>query len=151
MLAVPLIALVLGVDDAVVLVALPNLGANVYLCWESRDARSQTRDLGVLVGFGVVGAVIGTVALVRLPEEPLLILLAFMIGAFVFQFLRRARLRHRPSGGPPVVAGGRDGRRGSCREQSVCRARWSRHGSTASDFPPGRTCTRSRSSSGSPA
>ncbi len=88
-LAVPLIALVLGVDDAVVLVALPNLGANVFLCWESRDARPETRDLGVLVGFGVIGAVIGTVALTRLPEEPLLIVLALMIVAFIIQFLRR--------------------------------------------------------------
>jgi uncharacterized membrane protein YfcA len=87
--AVPIIALVLGVEDAVVLVALPNLGANAYLCWESRDARDQTRDLPLLVGFGIVGAVIGTIALVRLPEEPLLIVLALTIGVFVVNFVRR--------------------------------------------------------------
>ena len=91
-LAVPVIALVLGVEDAVVLVALPNLGANLYLCWESREARDQTRDLSRLVGFGVVGAVIGTLALVHLPEEPLLIALAITIGVFVFNFLRRPDL-----------------------------------------------------------
>lgn len=91
-IAVPLIALVLGVEDAVVLVALPNLAANAYLCWESRDARDQTRDLGPLVGFGVVGAVIGTIALVRLPEEPLLITLALMVLVFVVLFLRRPDL-----------------------------------------------------------
>jgi uncharacterized membrane protein YfcA len=88
-LAIPLIALVLGVDDAVVLVALPNFAANAYLCWESRDVRDQTRDLPTLVGFGIVGAVIGTFALVRLPEEPLLIVLALTIGVFVVNFLRR--------------------------------------------------------------
>ena len=87
--AVPIIALVLGVEDAVVLVALPNLGANAYLCWESRDARDQTRDLPLLVGFGIVGAVIGTIALVRLPEEPLLLVLALTIGVFVVNFVRR--------------------------------------------------------------
>ena len=91
-IAVPLIALVLGVEDAVVLVALPNLAANLYLNFESRDARSETRDLGRIVAFGVVGAVIGTVALVRLPEEPLLLALAATIGVFVVQFLRRPDL-----------------------------------------------------------
>jgi uncharacterized membrane protein YfcA len=87
--AVPIIALVLGVEDAVVLVALPNLGANAYLWWESRDARDQTRDLPLLVGFGIVGAVIGTIALVHLPEEPLLLVLALTIGIFVVNFVRR--------------------------------------------------------------
>lgn len=91
-LAVPLITLVLGVEDAVVLVALPNLAANVYLCWESREVRSQTRDLPLLVGFGIVGAVVGTIALVRLPEEPLLIVLALAIGVFVINFFRRPDL-----------------------------------------------------------
>lgn len=88
-LAVPLIAIVLGVEDAVVLVALPNLGANAYLWWESRDVRGQTRDLPRLVGFGVVGAVIGTVALVNLPEEPLLVGLALTIAVFVVNFTLR--------------------------------------------------------------
>lgn len=91
-LAVPLIALVLGVEDAVVLVAIPNLGANAYLCWESRDVSSRTRDLPSLVGFGIVGAVIGTLALVHLPEEPLLIVLALAIGVFVINFFRRPDL-----------------------------------------------------------
>lgn len=88
-LAIPLIALVLGVEDAVVLVALPNFAANSYLWWESRDVSDQTRDLPRLVGFGVVGAVIGTVALVRLPEEPLLVVLALTVVVFVANFLLR--------------------------------------------------------------
>jgi uncharacterized membrane protein YfcA len=88
-LAVPIIALVIGVEDAVVLVALPNFAANAYLWWESRDVRDETRDLGRLVGFGIVGAVIGTVALVRLPEEPLLVVLALTIVVFVVNFVRR--------------------------------------------------------------
>lgn len=92
LLAVPLVALVLGVEDAVVLIALPNLGANLYLCWETREVRSEARDLPVLVGFGIVGAVIGTIALVNLPEEPLLIVLALAIAVFVVNFFRRPEL-----------------------------------------------------------
>jgi uncharacterized membrane protein YfcA len=44
------------------------------------------------VGFGIVGAVIGTVALVRLPEEPLLLVLAGMVLVFVVLFLRHPNL-----------------------------------------------------------
>lgn len=105
-IAVPLIALVLGVEEAVVIVALPNFAANVYLCWESRAARSQTRDLGRLVGVGVLGAVLGTVLLVQLPEEPLLIALAVMVLVFVVVFLRRPDLSLSPTAtrrGAPFV------------------------------------------------
>ncbi len=88
-LAIPVISLVLGVENAVVIVAVPNLAVNIFLCWESRDARDQTRDLGRLCGFGMVGAVIGTVALVRLPEQPLLIVLGVSVFVFIFQFFRK--------------------------------------------------------------
>lgn len=97
MISVPLIALVAGVPDAVVIVAIPNLAANVYMCWETRDGRDSTRDLGRLVGFGIIGAVIGTVALVELPEEPLMVLLALTILAFVVQFLRDPTLELDPA------------------------------------------------------
>ena len=96
LIAVPLIAIVLGVEDAVVLVALPNFAANLYLNFESRDARAETRDLDRLVGFGVVGAVVGTVALVELPEEPLLIGLAAMIVVFIMVFLTHPELSISP-------------------------------------------------------
>jgi uncharacterized membrane protein YfcA len=49
-----------------------------------------------LVGFGVVGAVIGTIALVRLPDEPLLVTLAATVLVFVVLFLRRPDLRLDP-------------------------------------------------------
>lgn len=92
-LAMPLIALVAGVEDAVVVVAAPNLAANVYLCWESRGSRHETRDLPSFVGSGVIGAIVGTVALVHLPESPLLVVLAAAIALFVVQYLRRPDLR----------------------------------------------------------
>lgn len=92
-IAVPLISLALGVEEAVVIVALPNLAANAWLCWEARDARSEARDLDLLIGVGILGAVIGTVALVELPEEPLLVALAVVIVAFIVRFLRNPHLR----------------------------------------------------------
>ena len=96
-LAVPIIAVATGIEDAVVVVALPNLAANAYLCWEAREHRGGARDLDRLVGFGVLGAVVGTIALVRLPETPLRLALALTIAAFVVQFLRHPGFRVDPA------------------------------------------------------
>jgi uncharacterized membrane protein YfcA len=93
LVAVPLITLALGIEGAVVVVAAPNLAANAYLCWHARDGRTEARDLGRLVGFGMVAAVVGTVALVALPEEPLLVALVVTIVAFIVQFVRTPHLR----------------------------------------------------------
>jgi uncharacterized membrane protein YfcA len=95
LIAVPLISLVGGVEDAVVAIAAPNLAANVYLCLHARGAAGETRDLWRLAAFGIVGAVIGTVALVQLPDEPLSIAIALTIVGFVVQFVRHPELRFR--------------------------------------------------------
>lgn len=93
LIAVPLITLALGIEDAVVVVAAPNLMANGLLCWGARDGRHESRDLGVLVGFGFVGAILGTYALVSVPEDPLLIALVLTIAVFVVNFVRSPELR----------------------------------------------------------
>lgn len=97
LLAVPLIALVMGVEDAVVIVAAPNVTANLLLCQGTWAARTDTRDLPALVGFGMAGAVVGTVALVSVPEEPLLIVLVLTIAMFVITFVRHPELRIDPA------------------------------------------------------
>lgn len=96
-LAVPLIALVGGIEDAVVIVAVPNLAANAFLCWEAREHRGGARDLDRLGAFGIAGAVLGTVALVQLPDDPLRVVLALTVVVFVVQFLRRPELRMDPT------------------------------------------------------
>lgn len=88
-IAVPIIAIALGIDDAVVIVAVPNLGANLYLWYETRDAPEGNRYLPRLLVTGVIGAVVGTYALVSLPAEPLLLGLAATVVVFVVQFVRR--------------------------------------------------------------
>ena len=97
LLAVPLITLVLGIEDAVVIVAAPNVTANFLLCWHAREGRADSRDLPVLVGTAFAGAILGTFLLVSVPEEPLLLLLALTIALFVVNFLRSPELRLQPS------------------------------------------------------
>lgn len=93
LIVVPIATLVMGIEDAVVAVAIPNVVANLWLCWSERSARHETRDLPRLLVPGVVFAVVGTFALVNLPEEPLLGLLALTVLAFVVQFVRSPELR----------------------------------------------------------
>ncbi len=95
LLAVPLITLVLGIDDAVVIVAAPNVTANFLLCWHAREGRHESRNLKALVGWSFAGAFVGTLLLVSVPEEPLLVLLVATIAVFVVSFLRSPQLRLR--------------------------------------------------------
>jgi uncharacterized membrane protein YfcA len=108
LIAVPLITLALGIEDAVVIVSAPNLAANAALCFGARAGRGEARDLGRLVGWGFVGAFLGTWALVNVPEEPLLVALATTIVAFVVHALRSPGLRVAPATShrwSPVVGG----------------------------------------------
>lgn len=93
LIAVPLITVALGIEEAVVVVAFPNLVANAALCFGAREGRTESRDLGLLVAWGFVGAFAGTLALVNVAEEPLLILLALTIVGFVVNFVRSPELR----------------------------------------------------------
>ena len=93
LIAVPLLTLALGIEAAIAIVALPNLVANATLNYGVRAHRRDTRDLPMLVGAGVVGAVAGTFLLVELPEQPLLAALALTIFAFVIQRARNPELR----------------------------------------------------------
>ncbi|MDZ7673524.1 MAG: sulfite exporter TauE/SafE family protein [Acidimicrobiales bacterium] len=92
LIAVPLITLVLGVEDAVVVVSAPNVVANFLLCAGARDGRHEARDLRPIVVFGMAGAVVGTFALVSVPEEPLLLALIATIVLFVVNYLRAPEL-----------------------------------------------------------
>lgn len=87
MLAIPIIATVVGVETAVVVVTLPNAAANVLIGWRTRAARSQTRDLLSLTVASMLGAVVGTYVLVSVPEKPLLVVLAASVLLFVVRSL----------------------------------------------------------------
>ena len=99
LVAIPLLAPVIGVESAVVVVSVPNTAANALLVWRVRHAQEQTRDLPVLLAASVVGTVVGTFALVSWPEQPLLVTLVILIGAFVAVTLMSDRLTISPAAG----------------------------------------------------
>ena len=91
--AIPLISLVVGVEHAVVIVSAPNVVANAILCWRARAGMPDSRDLLRLGASGVLGSILGTKALMSLPEWPLLLLLVLTIVVFVFQYWRAPEMR----------------------------------------------------------
>ena len=87
LIAIPILAPLIGIETAVAVVTLPNAVANVLVGWRTRHARSETRDVLVLTATSALGAVAGTFVLVSLPERPLLIVLAACVLAFVVRSL----------------------------------------------------------------
>ena len=87
LIAIPILAPLIGIETAVAVVTLPNAVANLLVGWRTRQARSETRDVFVLAATSAMGAVAGTFVLVSTPERPLLIVLAAAVLLFVVRSL----------------------------------------------------------------
>ncbi len=96
LIAIPIASLFIDVEDAVVVIAFPNLLANAVLGSRERHSWSETRDLPTLAVAGVIGAVAGTLLLVRVPEEPLVIAVIVAIVGYVVLFFAHPELRVGP-------------------------------------------------------
>ncbi|NNE72167.1 MAG: sulfite exporter TauE/SafE family protein [Acidimicrobiales bacterium] len=81
--AIPVIAVVLSLEDAVAIIAIPNTIFNASLVFQARSAAPETRDLPRLAAYGIVGAVGGTLLLFSVPEAALLIPLIVMIWVYI--------------------------------------------------------------------
>ena len=96
LIAIPIAALFVDLDDAVVTLAFPNLLANGVLAFRERSHVHETRDLPVLATAGVAGAVLGALAFVSLPQDPLVIILIVAIVGYVVTFLVKPDLQVGP-------------------------------------------------------
>jgi uncharacterized membrane protein YfcA len=79
LVTIPAISYVADVETAVVVTVLPNLALNLALAWREREHRNETRDLPSLAVAGFIGAVAGTLLLVSVSDEPLIVLLACIV------------------------------------------------------------------------
>lgn len=82
-IAIPVMAPFIGVEHAVVIMALPGLVSNAWLAYHHREEYPRTRDLPSLVSLSIVGAVVGTVALKSLDARALSAVLVVVIVAYV--------------------------------------------------------------------
>jgi uncharacterized protein len=76
-------AVFLGVEHAVVVMAIPGVVANGLLVWSHRAEAPRTRHLPAMVGAGIVGAVVGTVLLDSLDGRVLSGALAVVIVGYI--------------------------------------------------------------------
>jgi uncharacterized protein len=117
-IAIPVMAPFLGVEHAVVLMAIPGIVSNAWLVRTHRAEARHTRDLPVLVGTSIVGAVLGTVALKSLNGRALSAALVVVIATYIVIVLVHPGFRLTAGvtrvASPPVglVAGGLQGSTG---------------------------------------
>ena len=114
-IAIPIAALFVDIDTAVVVIAFPNVLANAYLAFRERAHLHATRDLPTLAIAGIIGAVAGTLLFVSVPETPLIIAVIVAIFGYVALFFLHPDLRVGPvrskrlAPGVGLVAGGFQG------------------------------------------
>lgn len=109
-IAVPVMAGFLGVERAVVVMAIPTVVTNSWLLWEHRHEASGARDLPVMLGFGAVGVGAGVWALNELDPRLLAIVVAALIAVYAVVSLARPSFWLPPSLtrylSPPMGFGG---------------------------------------------
>ncbi|WP_121063525.1 sulfite exporter TauE/SafE family protein [Chachezhania antarctica] len=88
-IAVPVIAAVLSLRDAVAIMALSNLVSNLVQLWQFRETRMRGPLPWILAAASFAGAWIGTEMLVSLPAEALILGLAGIV--LIYVLLRLAR------------------------------------------------------------
>ncbi|BAN01492.1 sulfite exporter TauE/SafE family protein [Ilumatobacter coccineus] len=97
LISIPIAALFVDLDDAVVTIALANMLANGVLAVREREHLPETRDLPILAVAGVGGAIVGAIAFIRLPDEPLVIMLIVATVAYIVNFFARPDFRIEPA------------------------------------------------------
>jgi len=81
--AVPVIAVFVGVEDAVVIMAAPTAVSNAMLVREHRHELRSAEHLPLFAVLGAVGAVVGAWSLPRIDERVLLLVLALLLASFL--------------------------------------------------------------------
>lgn len=92
-IAIPVLAPVVGVERAVVIMVLPTAVTNAWLAWRHRWHLPETRHLPVLLGCGVLGAVGGAWLLTTLDERVLALVVVAVVLAYVVNLLRNPEAR----------------------------------------------------------
>jgi uncharacterized protein len=93
LLAVPVMATFLGVEHAVVIMAIPGILTNIWLIWRHRAHLGALGHLWSLLLLGGVGAVVGTYGLAALDPRVLALALVAVIGIYVALALRNEAVR----------------------------------------------------------
>jgi len=94
--AIPVMAGFVGVETAVVIMAVPTVVTNSWLMWIHRGQAGATRDLPAMIVAGFVGVVGGAWLLTTISAQVLSLVLAGLIGLYVTLSLTRPSLSFPP-------------------------------------------------------
>jgi uncharacterized protein len=96
-IAIPVMAIFLGVERSVVVMAIPGIVSNTWLMWTYRSHLDRSRDLPLLLSTGIVGAVGGTWLLKELDPRILSGVLAAIILVYILLRLTKPTFSLAPS------------------------------------------------------
>ncbi len=85
---VPLAALLVPTEDAIVFVTISNFVLNLALAWMARDDRGDSKLLTTFVGSAIVGGVVGAAILPSLPDAAIRLMLIGIVIAFLINRYR---------------------------------------------------------------
>lgn len=88
LILVPVLSLFLDIADAIAIVGVSNFALNAQISWVNRSQLSEARTLRPFAGVGILGTIVGTLALPILPDRALRITLIGIVVAFLIS--RRA-------------------------------------------------------------
>lgn len=91
-IAIPIMAIFIGVQEAVVILAIPGVVSNLWLVIEHRQSIKAVSGLAVLMATGTLGMIVGTFLLVRLDERPLALAVAAVIAAYLALHITRPEM-----------------------------------------------------------
>lgn len=83
LIAIPIISVWLGVETAVVIMALPTAVTNLWLIWSLREGRHEFRGLWPLFVTSGVGAVVGTYLLTSISDRAITLVVALIVFGFI--------------------------------------------------------------------
>jgi uncharacterized protein len=81
--ALPVMAIFLGVEDAVVVMAIPTVVTNFALVVDNWEYRRDNPVVGRMVVASAIGGVLGAWLLTNLDERAIAVLMAVLVGAYV--------------------------------------------------------------------
>lgn len=100
LLAIPVLAPFIGVEQSVVVISLSNVVSNLMLLWSNRTAGKPLRQLlGRLLVAGAIATVAGTILLTSLNDTFLSIVLAASVIMYISMSLARPELSLTPEQG----------------------------------------------------
>jgi len=91
--AIPVLALFVGPQDAIVIMTLSTVTTNSYLMWAYRDGASQAKNLWTMIAAGTVGAPIGVLFLTNIEGRYVALVLGISVLVYIAVSLWKPHLR----------------------------------------------------------